>query len=293
MKKRLFSIALMMCFGFMAFAQEETAATEKPKDKPVRAPFQSGLLIDNQTTYIPSAKTLEYVIQHKFGKMENGFSDLFGLYAPGANIRLGLNYVIMKNLQLGYGITRTNMYSDFNVKYTILEQTRNNTIPVAVALYGNMAIDGRNEKVFGTEYVFTNRFSYFAQLIVGRKVNDWLSLQLNTSFTHYNSTDSLIDHDKISVGFNGRAQFSPQSSILFQYDIPLKVKGIAEYRDFTRPAKPNFGIGWEISTSTHAFHIYVSSADGIVPQHNAMYNLNDWTKGDLMLGFTITRLWSF
>lgn len=296
MKRLSLSLILLMCLGFIAAAQEEGQAVEKQekqKDKPVRAPFQSGYLIDNQTTFIPSPKTLEYVIQHKFGNMTNGFSDLFGIYAPGANIRLGMNYVVLKNVQVGYGLTRLNMYNDFNVKWTVVEQTRNNTVPVAVSLYGTMAIDGRNDKAFGTEYKFNNRFSYFGQVIVGRKFNDWLSVQLNSSFTHYNSVDSLIDHDKISVGINGRAQFSPQSSILFQYDVPLKVKGIAEHREFTKPSKPNLGIGWEISTSTHAFHIYVSTADGIIPQHNAMFNQNDWTKGDLMFGFTITRLWSF
>ncbi len=60
--------------------------------------------------------------------MDNGFSDLFGLYAPGANIRMGLNYSVINNLQVGYGLTRLNMYSDFSAKYTILEQTRRNTI---------------------------------------------------------------------------------------------------------------------------------------------------------------------
>ncbi len=98
---------------------------------------------------------------------------------------------------------------------------------------------------------------------------------------------------KFRIGINGRAQFSPQSSILFQYDVPLKIKGIAEHRGFTNPSKPNLGVGWEIRTSTHAFHIYVSTAGGILPQHNAMFNQNDWMDGDLMLGFSITRLWSF
>jgi len=293
MKKTLYILIMMLVFGLTGIAQEETSEPAKVKDRPVRPPFQSGYLIDNQTTYIPSQGTLEYVIQHKFGNMNNGFSDLFGLYAPGANIRMVMNYVVMKNVQVGYGLTRLNMYSDFNAKWTILEQTRNNTIPVAVGLYGNIAIDGRNEKAFGKDYAFTNRLSYFSQLIVGRKVNDWLSVQANVSFTHFNKTDSLIDHDKISVGFNGRAQFSPQSSILFQYDVPLKIQGIAEHREFTNPSKPNLGIGWEICTSTHAFHLFVSTAGAIVPQHNAMYNNNDWTKGDLMFGFSITRLWSF
>ncbi|MBZ0242699.1 MAG: DUF5777 family beta-barrel protein, partial [Bacteroidales bacterium] len=66
-----------------------------------------------------------------------------------------------------------------------------------------------------------------------------------------------------------------------------------EHIGFANPSKPNFGIGWEIATSTHAFHIYIATADGIVPQHNAFYNKNDFTKGDMMLGFTITRLWNF
>lgn len=288
MKKSIITL-LAIIFTLMVVSAQE----EQPKDRPVRAPFASGILLDNQTTFIPTVKTLEYQIQHKFGTLDNGFSDLFGLYAPGANIRMALNYVPMKNLQVGYGLSRVNMYSDFSVKYTILEQTRQNTIPVAVGIYGNMAIDGRPDESFGDNYSFTNRFSYFAQLIVGRRINDFVSVQANASFTHYNIVEPLMDHDKISVGFNGRVNFSPQSSILFQYDVPLKVKWIAEHREFLNPAKPNFGLGWEIRTSTHAFHIYLSSSDGMIPQHNAMFNQNDWTNGDLMFGFSITRYWGF
>ncbi len=108
--KRFITILIVLSFTGLAYGQNEES---KPKDKPVWAPFESGYLIDNQTTVIPSAKTLEYIIQHKFGTMDNGFSDLFGLYAPGANIRMGLNYSLINNLQVGYGLTRLNMYSDF------------------------------------------------------------------------------------------------------------------------------------------------------------------------------------
>lgn len=286
--KKIILLNVAVIIGLMALAQDE-----QPKDRPVRSPFASGMLIDNQTTVIPSVKTLEYVIQHKFGHIDNGFSDLFGLYAPGANIRMALNYVPYKNLQIGYGLSRIRMYSDFSVKYTILEQTRRNTIPVAIGIFANFSVDGRNAEAFGDNYRFTNRFSYFTQLIIGRRFNDFISVQANASFTHYNITEPGIDHDKIAVGFNGRVNVSPQSSVLFQYDIPLKIKGITEHREWLNPAKPNIGLGWEIRTSTHAFHIYLSSTDGMIPQHNALYNQNDWTKGDLMFGFSITRLWSF
>ena len=286
--KKLILGMLIFLFGLSAVnAQEE-------EDKPVRSPFASGILIDNFTSVIPVKNTFEWRIQHRFGTMDNGISDIYGLYAPGANIRLGFNYSLRDNLVVGYGLTLKNMYNDFHVKWNVLQQTRENTIPVAVTLYGNMAIDGRNEEVFGQNYEFTNRFSYFSQLIVGRKFTWWLSLQATASFTHYNSVAADMNHDVIGVGFNGRVNFSPQSSILFQFDSPLKIESISEQREFD-VAKPNFGLGYEVSTSTHAFQIFVTSSNSILPQDIYMYNNFDWTNGfsDLMFGFTITRLWNF
>lgn len=301
--KKYILLLIVSVFVFNTFAQEET---EKVKDKPVRSPFESGLLIDNQTTYIPVQRTLEFVIQHKFGTMENGFSDLFGIYSPGANIRLALNYVPVKNLQIGMGVTKKNMYTDFNAKWTILEQTRKNTVPVAVALFGSFAIDGRNLSEFGSGQVFesklpslpkyitfTDRFSYFSQLIIGRKFNDWLSLQVATSYTHYNMVEWDHNHRNLSLHFNGRIRISPQGSFVFNYDHPLKIESLSEQLTWDTHSKPNIAFGFEISTSTHAFQIYMGTADGIIPQDMMMYNYNDWQDKGLAIGMTITRLWNF
>lgn len=288
--KRNIIIAILICLSFGLYAQENE---DKPIDKPVRTPFESGLLIDGQTTVIQGPKTLEMVIQHRFGNVNNGISDLFGIYAAGSNIRMGLDYVVAKNLQIGWGITKLNMYNDFNIKYTIVEQTRKNTIPVAVAIFANTAIDGRNSSEFGKNYEFSDRLSFFSQLIVGRKFNSWLSLQVAGSFTHFNSVDTLMEHDKIGLHFSGRAKISPQGSFIFNYDMPLKIQGIAEYNEFTNLPLPNLALGFEIATSTHAFHIYVGTANGIIPQEVIMYNQNDFTNGEMSLGFLITRLWNF
>jgi len=292
MKKYIIGIFILL-FGFtVAMSQEE--APVKKIDKPVRDPFANGMNIDNQTCVIPVKNTLEMLIQHRFGQMGNGSSDLWGIYGAGTNIRTGLNYSILDNLMVGIGVTKKNMYTDFQVKYNIIQQTRQNTIPVCVTVYGSWAIDGRNDNAFGVDYKFTNRFSYFGQLIVGRKFCDWFSLQATGSFTHYNSVDSTMNHDVIGVGFNGRVKFSPQSSFIFQYDIPLKIQSISEQSDFD-VAKPNFGVGYEVATSTHAFHIFISTGDGILAQDNYMYNTNTVANGwkDLMIGFTITRTWNF
>ena len=306
MKKHLlFFLIMIFGFGIIIAQEEEAPEPKKKKDKPVREMYSSGILIDEQTSIIPQKKTLEMVIQHRFGLIKNnGISDLFGVYAPSANTRMGLNYSILDNLMVGYGITKKNMYSDFQVKYNVIEQTRRNTIPVTVTLYANMAIDGRNKDVFNTTtadstYKFANRLSYFTQVMVGRKFAEWFSFSVNGSFTHYNSVSADtagvrgMNHDVVGLGFMGRFKFSPQSSIVFHYSIPLSIKSINENTTVTNKPKPNFGIGYRVATATHSFEVFITASNGIIPQENYMYNTSDWTDGEFRIGFNITRLWEF
>jgi hypothetical protein len=296
----IFLLLTVMPFSGV-FAQDE-----EEKDRPVRFPFASGYLIDNQTTLVPVPGTLEFVIQHKFGTVENRMSDLFGIYAPAANIRLGLNYVPVTNFQVGMGLTKEKMHTDLNAKWTIVEQTRRNTIPVAVTLYGVLAIDGRDISSLGTGNVwhsgegdtefgmkFTDRWSYFSQLIVSRKFTDRLSLQVGTSFTHYNMVDPVYDHDKIGVHASGRYNFSPQSSFIFNYDVPLKIQQISEQRTVPEHHQPNLSLGWEISTSTHAFQIFAGNSKALLPQEIMMWNSKKISLDNMAFGFVITRLWNF
>ena len=284
---------LLLTFLFVqgvSFAQEKEA---KKEDKPVLYPFESGLLIDEQTGQIPDARTFEVVIQHRFGTVKNGFSDLFGIYAPGANIRLGFNYVPLKNLQVGYGLTKINMTSDFQAKWNIIQQTRSGRIPLTVTLFEDIGLDGRGKDDLGINYSFINRLSYYTEVIIGRKFTNWLSLQLQGSFTHYNIVDENYDHERIGVGGSGRIKFSPQSSFIFQYNAPLNLSSMTKNTPEGNLSKANFGLGYEVSTYTHVFQIYFLNSTEILPQANYLYNLNDFTKGDFLIGFTITRLWSF
>lgn len=301
MKKYSLIIILFSLITTIAFAQDE--ATEK--DSPVYLPFESGSLIDAQTTVIPDVKTLEFVIQHKFGTLENGKDDLWGLFSS-ARVRLGLNYVPYKNVQLGVGINSSYMTTDLNAKWTILEQTQKNTIPVAVTLYGNIGIDGRPISNYSNDSVqvaytgsigeiqFSDRLSYFSQLIVSRKFNESLTLQAGVSFSHYNIAELGYDHDKIGVHFNGRIKVTNQGSIIFNYDQPLKIKSISENRDWTvkNDPKPNIAFGYEVSTGAHAFQIYLGTTSYILPQESMMLNTREFNKEGLSFGFVITRLWA-
>lgn len=306
MNKIIFFILFWLIILPSVYGQDEDT---KQKARPVRSPWSSGVLIDNQTSMIFPKNTLEYVIQHKFGSIENGKSDLFGLYAPAHDIRLGLNYVILNNVQIGWGISKRNMSNDFNMKWTVFNQTREGTMPLSVTLFGNFAINGQPTEFYKSSrynhssdpyhslttysYRTAQRFSYFSQLIVGRKFSESISLQAAASFTHYNLSERGVDHDKIGVHWAGRVRISPQSSFIFNYDIPLRIKGISEHREFNDHPQSNIALGWEVSTSTHTFQMYLGSAGSIIPQENMLYNIYDWQDGGLAVGFVITRLWNF
>lgn len=304
MKKNILFIVLFSLLATISFAQDETAAPAKEKDYPVNGAFESGYLIDAQTTVIPDRKTLEFVIQHKFGTIDDGLTNLWGLY-KSANVRLGLNYVPVKNLQIGAGLTKSYMTTDLSAKWTILQQTKNNTIPVSVALYGVVGIDGRPIDGFSNDSVreaysgpvgeitFSDRLSYFSQLIVGRKITDKLSLQAGVSFSHYNVVEPGYDHDKVGVHVNGRLKVSNQGSIIFNYDQPLKIKSISEQLDWTNAPKSNISFGYEVSTGTHAFQIYMGTSNSLLPQEGMLFNNRSFDKKGLSFGFVITRLWGF
>jgi hypothetical protein len=286
------SALLVLIISRSAFAQETTEEQTGPDNRPSKPAFESGLLFDQQTSTIPVKNTLEFVIQHRFGTAENGISDLWGIWGV-SNIRLGLNFGPMKNLMVGWGTTKYKKAQDFQVKYNILQQTRSNSMPVSLTLYGNWQIDCSSDDAFGVDYKFSNRYSYFTELIVTRRFTNALSVQFAPTFTHFNAVDSLVDHDRIGLSFGARYKISPQVSFIATYDLPLKIKGITEWIPVPEPAEPNFCVGAEISTSTHAFHLWLGSSQGILPQEVMMTNKNNFFDGQFMLGLNVTRVWNF
>ena len=288
MKKiTLILLSLLLSVGIL-MAQD----AEKSKEKPVSEPFASGVIIDNQTGVIPDANTLELVIEHRFGTIQNGKDDLFGLYAP-SNIRMGLNYSVTDFFMIGMGATKDRKLTDFRLKLNLLKQTRQDRVPIAVTFYANMGIDGRDKETFGPQYALKNRNSFFFQLIFARKFSDAISLQVSPSFSHIDSREPGLEHDKYGLSFSGRVKFSPQGSFIFNYDIPLHIQSTQEFVELGFKPKENLAFGVEFFSGTHAFQIYMGTADALSNQYNMMENNNNWKNGDMMLGFTITRLWSF
>jgi Membrane bound beta barrel domain (DUF5777) len=279
---------LIFSIGTSAMAQEE----EDGKDlRPVRNLFESIWLIDNQTAFVPIKGTFEMDIQHRFGNVKNGYDDLWGLYAP-SNIRLGFNYTPIDKLMVGFGFTKQNLTWDFNAKYAILQQARKGGSPVSVSYFVNVAIDTRDEANFRNS---TDRYSFFHQLLIARKVTDNLSLQVAPSISHFNAVEGYINTDKeieglmsndhIAVSFSGRYKVGPWVNIIANYDQP-----VTEHK--TDNPNPNISFGVEFTSSSHTFQIFAGNYNSIIPQLNNVYNSNNYEDGEFLIGFNITRLWN-
>jgi len=303
MKKLILIIVLCAFCAPMIFAQDSIPAA--PEKKPLtKAPFESGICMDMITVSSPpSAKTLEFVLQHRFGVMnteDDGTSiwnDLFGIWGA-SNIRMGLNYSITPDVVVGFGTTKNKRYQDFSVKYTFLKQ-RDQGFPLTMAYYFNLAINASDKSNFGQDYMFIDRLTYYHELMIARRFCRMFSAQASLNFSHFNKADSL--NDVIGINLIGRVKVSPQTSVVVSYSAPL-VQGYdepfiipygREWYYFNDMSKQNFNIGVEISTSTHCFHIFVGAAQGIIPQEMARYNGNDFFKGEIVFGFNMTRLWNF
>lgn len=277
-----------------AVAQEDESTEIEEENKPTRPHFESAWLIDNQSVVLPRKKTFEFVIQHRFGLVNSGLKDMWGLYLP-SNIRLGLSYTLFDNIgfgsfkgpiAIGIGSTKDNRVQDINIKYGMLQQTRNNRIPLSVTYYGNTAFETllkTDELPNGNE---SDRQSYFHQLIISRRFSSKVSIQVAPSISHYNVVNPYMNNDHIAVAVGGRFKFSAQSSVLINVDQP-----ITEHKLYN--PHPNVSFGIEIGTSAHAFQIFATNYQSIVPQRNNVTNQNDpWDEG-FLIGFNITRLWGF
>ena len=315
LKPCIYLLVLLLSVNSISFAQDDSTAavtqTEAPvKHKTIKNTFRSVWIIDDQTAIVPVKGTFEADIQHRFGTVENGISDLWGIYAT-ANMRIGFSYAPVNNLNLGFGATRNNgnMLLDGSAKYAILKQTKDK-YPVSITYYGNIAYATKADPDHFLYTYPTERWTFFNQLMIARKVNDDFSIQAGISISHQNSVPGYYAQkdtttfvfekqkfDMFAASVCARYRLTEVTSIIVDYDQPLT--GFP-----TDNPHPNLAFGFEFNTSGHTFQMFAGNYSLLNPQHNSLYNANnpfgfkqtDGTKvkgGQFLIGFNITRLWNF
>lgn len=310
MKITVVLFAGLMLSGIKAYSQEIEVAPAETTKKYVKNTFESVWIIDNQTVIVPVKGTFEFDIVHRFGVVNNGFEDLYGLFAP-SNIRFGVSYVPIENLNIGVGLTKERMILDGSIKYALLKQSRDDwSMPVSISYYGNMGYDLKEDPDKSLYRYNTDRFRFFNQIIIARKVTDKLSLQVAPSLSHQNFTygyfhniDSVnkevlgeMKHDHFAIAFSGRFKITETIAFIANYDQPIT-------KHTTNNPNPNLSFGFEFGTSGHSFQLFAGNYAFLNPQRNNMENHNsplNYTNaqgnkiegGKFLIGFNITRLWN-
>ncbi|HVS91274.1 MAG TPA: DUF5777 family beta-barrel protein [Mucilaginibacter sp.] len=313
---RVLPIYLVSCLflhSTTVYAQDSTAAAKENaapvKARPVKNTFQSVWLIDDQTSMVPIKGTFEFDIQHRFGTVNNGYSDLWGLFAS-SNIRLGLAYAPINNLYIGVGLNKFDELADGSAKYAILKQTPG-LYPVSITYYGDLAYDTRSDKTNSLFKHQTDRLISFNSIIISRKFGDKLSLQVSPNISHQNSVQGYITkhdstgvtifeemkHDQFGISLGGRYKISESTAFIIDYAQPIT-------REPTHNPSPNLSFGFEFATSGHTFQIFMGNYSMLNPAKNSFFNTNSpfgytqtdgttYKGGMFVIGFNITRLWNF
>ena len=275
-------------------------AEESTKNYKVGPTWKTMKLVNLHSTSMVKKKGLDFRVTHRFGslgeKSGGGVHNLYGLDISD-DIRISFDYGLTEDLQIGIGRSKFSELIDGSVKYKILAQ-KERKAPITLVVFGNMAITPQKaiDKLYDD---WQNRMSYFSQLIIARKFGKRLSFELAPGVLYRNLVLKTTDGDgvtaedenaTISLGFGGRFMITKRFGIIMDY-----VYTISDYRSNFRPINyyDPFGVGIEIETGGHVFHITMTNAAGIVANNYIPNTTANWGDGGMKLGFNISRVFQF
>jgi hypothetical protein len=278
---------------------------KKYKSERTIATFKGSKIINVQTTETVKKGTLDFNITHNFGNIgaesNGGVHTLYGLDNI-SDVRIGFDFGITNDLTIGVGRSKQKELIDGLIKYRILNQTTNNHIPFSLLAYGDMSYSPQPASVFyaGGQPEKQNdlhRLSYVAQLVIARKFNWRLSAELIPTFHHRNyivsyknpDNDGEESNDIFSLGAGIRLKLTNRFAIIADYYYLF-----SDYRH-NNSATPYFdplGIGFEIDTGGHIFHITFTNTSGIIENNYLPNTTDNWLKGGFKFGFNISRVFN-
>ena len=247
----------------------------------VSGTFKATHIINMQTVESTAAGALSFVIQHRFGKLNSGSYNFFGL--DNATLRLGLDYGITDRLNVGIGRSSYLKTFDGFVKYKLLQQTEGKQMPVSVSVLGT--ITNYTQRITGKEYLTANlRTAYSGQLLIARKFSRILSLEVIPTYLHYNLVPTVADkNDVFALGMGGRVKITKRMSINAEYDY------LPSSQVVSTTVHNSFSLGWDIETGGHVFQLVFSNSQSMLETQYLTQTDGAWGKGDIYFGFNISR----
>ena len=282
----------MLAVVSAGYAQEDLLdiLEEEEKKAPITeyayATFKATRVINGQSVELTSKNELTFVIQHRFGKINEGFYGLFGL--DQSTIRFGFEYGVFRWLNIGVGRSSFKKTFDGTIKLKIArQQTGARTFPLTIGLFSSVATSTLKWDDPDRPNYYTSRMSFTHQILIARKFGNAVSVQLSPSYVHRNMVATAEDqNDVYAIGFAGRVKLTNRMAINAEYFYQLD--GYNKSVTFDAMA-----LGIDMETGGHVFQVMVTNSKGMIDPYFIAETTGDISKGELYLGFNISRVFSF
>ncbi len=248
----------------------------------ISSTFKGTRIINGHSIENRKKGTLEFIISHRFGRINSGPEQLFGL--DESNIRFAFEYGLSDNITLGIGRSSFEKTYDGFAKYKLVKQSEGeNSFPLAISLFGSVALKTLKNYDPGNIPTDKQRLFYTSQILIARKFNSAFSFQITPTYIHRNSVKTDADpHDIFAVGFGNRIKLSKRVSINTEYFYtvnPLK----------SLDTQNSIALGLDIETGGHVFQMVLTNAVSMIEKGFITETTDNFFKGDIHFGFNISR----
>jgi len=291
MRFLIFSI-LINFFCITAYSQNLDSILQSEEDTipertMVDATFKTSRIVQNHSIENPPKNEMYVSIAHRFGLISDGYYELYGIDET-SNIRIGFEYGISDRLAIGLGRSKFEKSYDGFLKYRIIrQQTGERNIPFSISVLIAATANTLKWEIPERNNLQESRFDYCYQLLLASKLSKRISIQLMPGYIHRNLVKYRTDeNDVYSLGIGGRIKITKRLSLNVDYTYLLSPEIAKTYKN-------PFAIGLDIETGGHIFQIIMSNSYGINDKSFITQTQNSWLKGNIHIGFTLFRLFSF
>lgn len=249
------------------------------------ATFKTTRIINMHSVENAAAGVMDFRISHRFGFINTGAYDLFGL--DQALMRIGLEYGVTDRLMVGFGRSNVNKAYDSFLKYKILRQgSGKSNIPISVSYFASAVCNTIKWADPNRDNYFSSRMQYTHQLLIARKFNNDLSLQLTPTLVHKNLVPTLQDkNDILAMGFGGRYKLTQRFSVNGEYNYVLP-------NQITSTFYNSLSLGVDIETGGHVFQLHLTNSTSMLEPGFITESVGQWKKGGIHFGFNVSRVFT-
>lgn len=265
---------------------------------PVTATFKTTRLVNLQTIEQVKQGELDFRITHRFDDIAGaggGITTLYGLDNV-TDIRIAFDYGVKDWWTVGFGRSKgayeRRQIVDLNSKIKLITQKQSGGSPLSASLYfaAEIATMHTSSDITSVNYFKENGFyrvNYVSQLLLARKFGSRLSILLSPTFVYRNLVNYKENNATFALGAGIRYKFTKRVGLIVDY-----FQTFDSYLTAANGFRAPLGVGIELETGGHVFHLLFSNNSGLLESQYLTANKQDWTKGQFRFGFNISRVFT-